>query len=118
MATFPAYAMLRFPDFTEQPEAGTIRTPMEGGLAKQRAFPSRVMVERPVSYLIKTKADYLSFKDWYENTIARAGWFDWTDPVTVSVIQARIKGGKIEPRALRKDMELWRVDFIIEAWGV
>jgi hypothetical protein len=117
VAAFPTYAILLFDGFTEKPEAGVVRTPKEGGMVKQRKRFSRVLVPRPVRYFFGSKADYNNFLTWRESTIGRVGWFDWTDPKTGNVIQARIAGGEIDPKPTRKDLERWIVGMTIEAWG-
>lgn len=117
MAAFPNAGKLLFDGFTETPDAGVVRTPMELGLPKQRKLQSRVLVKRPVRYLFTSKADYNAFLVFHETTIGRVGWFDWTDPKSGNVIQARIEGGKIDPKPTRKDLERWIVGMTIEAWG-
>lgn len=117
MPAFPAYPMLTNPP-PRQREAGVTRTPMEGGMVKQRKRFSRVLIGRPVTYLLKTAVDYDNFITFYETTINRVDWFDWTDPADGVVKQARIVGGKLdkeEPQ--RKDHGLWKVSFVVETWS-
>jgi len=117
MAAFPAAPILLFEGFRQKREAGVIRTPTEGGMVKQRKRFSRTLIERPVAYLLTSAQDYTDFIDWYENTIGRVGWFDWTDPVDQQVKEARIKGGEIEEQPQRKALDRWRITFTIEVWG-
>lgn len=118
MATFPAYPVLLFDPTRRRREAGVVRTPKEGGLPKQRKRFSRVMIARPVTYLLKSASDYASFMTWYETTIGRTGWFDWTDPADGVVKQARIQGGAIEDEEpQRKSHDRWKVKFTIETWN-
>jgi hypothetical protein len=116
MATWPSTAKLLFDGFTEEPQPGVIRTEMEGGPPKQTAWPSRVMVQRPARALFTSKADYNAFRTWAETTIHRVGWFDWTDPNSGSVKQARIVGGVLKPQPQRKDLERWIITLTLETW--
>ena len=118
MATFPTnLAMLLADGYGEEPGAGVERTPMSDGLVKQARTTARELVARPARFLIRSKADYLAFYDWHETTIGRAGWFDWTDPVDGLTKQARIVGGKVSYRAVRKNAERWIASCSIETWG-
>ena len=117
MATFPAYAKILASGFAEQRESALLRTEMESGPPKQAKIKSRVMVTRPVSILLQSRADYLSFVDWFaEDLNEGSDWFDFTDPVTHTVKQARFVGGGLEasPEA---GLTLWTINTKIETWG-
>ena len=117
MATFPAYAKILAAGFAEQRESALLRTEMESGPPKQAKIKSRVMVVRPVSILLQSRADYMSFVEWFSETLNEgANWFDFTDPVTNTVKQARFVGGGLEasPQA---GLTLWTIDTKIETWG-
>jgi len=118
MAAFPSYMILLRDGFSIKRNSAVQRTEMEDGFAKQRKRWSRVLVSRSVSYGTRTKADYESFITWFNSTINRgADWFDWTDPVTATVKQARIKGGVIEDEAPEDPMlTWWTVKFTLEVW--
>lgn len=118
MPTWPAYAAILFDGYAEEPEPAVIRTEMESGPAKQAMVRSLVTIQRPVKALITSNADYQSFMTWFRTDIKRGAlWFDWTDPVDGQVKQARIVGGKIDPRPQRKDMSRWHIGLRIETWG-
>lgn len=117
MATFPTYAKILASGFAEQRESALLRTEMESGPPKQAKIKSRVMVTRPVSILLQSRADYLSFVDWFADDLNEGSdWFDFTDPVTHTVKQARFVGGGLEasPEA---GLTLWTINTKIETWG-
>ena len=117
MATFPAYAKILASGFAEQRESALLRTEMESGPPKQAKIKSRVMVTRPVNVLIKSRSDYLSFVTWFSKTINEgSAWFDFTDPVTNTIKQARFVGGGLDatPQA---GLTLWAIPLKIETWG-
>ena len=117
MAKFPAYAKILASGFAEQRESALLRTEMESGPPKQAKIKSRVMVTRPVSILLQSRADYLSFVDWFADDLNEGSdWFDFTDPVTHTVKQARFVGGGLEasPEA---GLTLWTINTKIETWG-
>ena len=117
MATVPTYAKILASGYAEQRESAVLRTEMESGPPKQAKIKSRVMVVRPVNVLIQSRADYLSFVDWFvEDLNEGSAWFDFTDPVTNTVKQARFVGGGLEatPQA---GLTLWTIPLKIETWG-
>lgn len=117
MATFPAYALPLFEGFTERPDPAVLRTEMEAGPPKQALLVSRVMVARPMRFLITSKSNYQAFKTWFADTIHRgADWFDWVDPLDGQTKSARIQGGTYDPQPQRKDLERWIVSLTIETW--
>jgi len=118
MAAFPAYPMLLFDGFVEDPESAASRAPMETGPVKQLKTKSRVLVTRPLRYLINSNTDRNSFIAWHRDTVnLGADWFDWTDPVTATVKSARIVGGKIDWTPRRKQLDRWIVAFKLETWS-
>jgi len=115
VADFPAYAKLRMDGLQRVRPAGAIRTPMEGGLAKQRKFPSKVLPTLQAIYTFDSKADYNSFLTWYETDVNRVGWFNWTDPVDNVVREARIVGGALRyEKPLRRTLDMWDIAFTLE----
>ena len=117
MATFPAYAKILASGYAEQRESALLRTEMESGPPKQAKIKSRVMVVRPVNILIQSRADYLSFVDWFvEDLNEGSAWFDFTDPVTNTVKQARFVGGGLEATP-QSGLTLWTIPLKIETWG-
>ena len=117
MATFPTYAKILADGYAEQRESALLRTEMESGPPKQAKIKSRVMVTRPVSILLQSRADYLSFVTWFSETLHEGSdWFDFTDPVTRTVKQARFAGGGLDasPQA---GLDLWTIKTKIETWG-
>lgn len=119
MATFPTYADLLRAGFAQQRGPAVQRTDMESGPPKQLKTKSRVMVSRPVAYLLRTAANYASFITWFQTTINYgADWFDWTDPVDANVKSARIVGGTLQSEEpIEPRMQYWKVSFMIETWS-
>jgi hypothetical protein len=116
--TFPVYLTLSMKDFAEQPEPAVYRTPMEGGVPKQLAKSSRVLVKRPVVYLAKTKADYLTFLTFVRTTIRNASdWFNWTDPVDGVTKLARISEGKYTCTPWTPTLSHWDISMTLETWS-
>jgi hypothetical protein len=120
MAAFPAYALLQFEGFDERPQDAVLRTNMESGPAKQAVLQSRVMIQRQVSYILLSNADYQSFKTFVRTTLHMGvDWFDWTDPSDTLVKQGRIVNGysgiTFQPR--RKNLSRWTATFQLETWG-
>lgn len=115
MPAIPVYAKLH--KFPFEPESAVLRTEMESGPPKQAKLRSRVMVERPVTYSLDSKADYLAFMTWVRGTINRGvSWFDWTDPLDNVTKLARIKGGKVSYKSLNAALSFWEASFVLETW--
>lgn len=118
MDTFPAYAKLLFDGYAEQRESALLRTEMESGPPKQARIKTRVMVTRPVSIWLQSKADYLSFVAWFSDTLDEgAGWFDFADPVSGTTRQARFAGGGLDAQPVQASLTDWTVKAKIETWG-
>jgi hypothetical protein len=119
MATLPSVAKILFEGFSEQRESALMRTEMESGPPRQVKTKSRIMIKRPISMLFSTKADYLSFLSWYSTDINEgADWFQMTDPVTGSTIDARFVAGTLSGQPVNPGMTRWTIKAQIEAWGV
>lgn len=95
MAALPAYVTVLFSDLSEGFDPEVIASPMERGLQKLRLGNSRVVVQVPVRLRTFTRADSLSFDDWYFDTIQRIGWFDWFDTRAQLTRSVRFKGGAV-----------------------
>lgn len=118
MPTWPTYAKLRRAPVTEDHATALQRTDMEGGLPKQAKVMSRVLVGRELDYTLASNTDYQAWVTWFRHTIGYgAAWFDWRDPVTQQIVQARIRNGKFaatcsdlvqgDPWVLRLTIETW-----------
>lgn len=113
MATFPA-GKITFSGFKRQRVSSVNRSDMESGPAKQALRSSRDYIRFPVTYLF-TDVEYDAFDLWVDATINKVGWFDWTDPVSDTVREARIVNGDIsEASPLNPQMDRWVVKFMIE----
>lgn len=106
MASFPSYVKILL-GATEKPDPIVLRSPMERGVPKQRRIASDTMVTVPVTLYYDTMADAMAFETWVFTQIgAGADWFNWTNPRTNTVVQARIVGGDIG--ALQSGDGAWR----------
>lgn len=102
MAALPEYVIVLLEGYTEEFDAGVVKSEMERGLAKQRVGQSRVVKTIAVNLVFESAADADSFEGWYFDTIKRIGWFDWRDPRTNTMRSVRFKGGalgQIQPLA-------------------
>lgn len=114
MATFPTGGKVTFSGFKRKRMSNVIRSDMSSGPPKQALRSSQDMIRFPVSYLF-TVAQYDAFDVWVKNTIKVVGWFDWTDPKSGSVLNARIVNGDIsDATPLNPHMADWIVKFEIE----
>jgi len=114
---FPAALVLLFDGFQENVSPAVRRTEMEDLFVKQTKTASKVLVKRPVQYLITSKADKDAFMTWFNDTINRgADWFDWTDPYDSVEKSARIVGGQISLRPKRKGLDRWVLGCEIETY--
>ncbi len=117
MADFPNYAGISIEGFSEKHKSQLLRSEMEGGIPKQVKVHSTRMVERPVVIVLKSKADYTNFKNWYFNDInAGASWFNWNDPVSGSVKQARFVAADLEGKP-SSGLIMWRIPATLETIG-
>ena len=92
MAAFPTYAKVALGGYSESHAPIVARTEMDRGVPKQRKLQSDVMVTVALNLIFLTKADAASFEDWYYSSTgaaAGAAFFDWTDPRTGVMRQAR-----------------------------
>ena len=117
MPSFPSYAEISYANFAEQRESGLLRTEMESGPPKQAVVKARVLVTRPVTIILFSKADYIAFVDWFATTLKEGAlWFDFMDPVRLTTKQARFVGGGLDGSPMA-GLELWSINTKIETWG-
>ena len=96
MATFPPYVKLGWRDHAEKPTPVVARSEMERGVARQRRTHADSLVTVPVTAYFDTAADSLAFESWFFGDVGGgAAWFDFTQPRTGAVTQARVVGGDI-----------------------
>ena len=113
MATFPS-GKITTSGFKRQRVSSVIRSDMESGPAKQALRASRDYIRFPVTYLF-TDTEYGVFDVWVRDTINTVGTFDWTDPVSDTVMTARIVEGDIsEASPVNPQMSHWVVKFLLE----
>lgn len=118
MATLPSYVKILFQDYSQRRESALLRTEMESGPPKQAKVRSRVMLTRAAKLYLSSKADFQSFETWYREDLDEGAlWFDMTDPVSGSTIEARFVGGGYTATPMSAAMQLWQVEVNIESWG-
>lgn len=100
MAAFPSTLKVLI-GTSESPSPVVARSEMERGVAKQRRIAADSVVTVPIEVIFFTKQQAADFETWfYDNTTGAQGgaaWFDWTDPRTLTTVQARIVGGELGP---------------------
>jgi len=113
MAAFPDGKLLHS-GFKQSTMADVLRTPMDSGPPKQALLSSRKYKEFDVTYNF-TKAEFIAFNTFVEDTILFIGSFDWTDPLSEAVVTARIIGGDVsDAQPLNPHLENWIVRMRLE----
>lgn len=113
MAAFPS-GKLTASGYRYQRRSNVLRTDMDSGPAKQALRASQDLLQFPVTYLF-TKAEFQAFQTFVSVTIGVVGWFDWTEPVSGSTVQARILNGDISnAQPLNPNLADWVVQFTME----
>jgi hypothetical protein len=118
MATLPSYVEVSFDGFRIQKESGIIRTEFENGPPRQAKFKSRTMKTREAQLFIKSKANFLEFETWFAEDLAQGSlFFNMTDPVSGSTIEARFVGGVYSASPTSPTLEQWEISCQIENWS-
>ena len=118
MPSWPASAKIQIDGFGIEHGTALSRTDMESGPPVQTRVKSRVMVTRSVAVVFMSKADYLAFLAWWSIDLDYgAAWFDYTDPVTDSTLQARIAGGQIGRAEPLGTLARWKLPLTLEYWS-
>jgi hypothetical protein len=101
---FPDYVTVSVNGYEEQHGKIALRTDMDRGVPKQRRIQSDVLITLPLKLIFSTAANAAAFEDWFYND-AQAGmtWFEWTDPRTDVVRQARCVANTLGPLARMPD---------------
>lgn len=118
MPTLPSYVSIAFDGFSEKYESSLLRTDMEDGLPKQAKVRSKVLVTRAVNLYLASKADYLNFLSWFSTDLHDGAlWFDFQDPVTNTLKQARFVGGELTATPQNAHLANWYIATSIETWS-
>jgi len=117
---FPSIGQLLLSGYGERPQSAIQRTDMESGPPKQARVRSRVIVARPVRYQF-TAAEVVTFETWFRGVECNygAGWFDWNDPRTGTLKQARIVNGDYQIDAVSGGEGAplqYQVGMTLESW--
>ena len=119
MATFPAYANILYNGYSKKRESALLRSEMDSGPPKQARVKYNVMEVHSVKIYVSSNANFQLFETWYSDDLAEgANWFNFTDPVTKSTVQARFKDGGYTATPMTADMENWEIAAQIEVWAV
>lgn len=115
MAAFPSSYKILI-ETSEAPASVVIRSEMERGVPKQRRVAADALVTVPITVMFFSKQQAADFETWFYTTInGGADFFDWTDPRTGSVVQARVVGGVLgELVPLRDNYNLSRRSLTLE----
>lgn len=115
MATFPPDLKILF-DTNDAPSPVVIRSEMERGVPKQRRIAADALVTVPISVIFYSKQQAADFEDWFYTAIGGgADFFEWTEPRTGVVVDARIVGGELGPlMPLRENYTMSRRSMTLE----
>ena len=103
--------------FSRQRPPGTRRADFESGGRQQIRIARRVLIAETLSADL-SKADYALFLTWYQNSIERVGWFDYTPPGAAAATKARLVNGQItEEVPLDTAGNQWRLKLSVEYWS-
>lgn len=117
-ATLPSYVKILYDGYSQVQESAVLRTEMESGPPRQARIRSRVMLTRAAKLYLSTKANFQAFETWYRDTLQHGSlWFNMTDPVSGSTVEARFVAGGYTATPMSAKMDLWVVDIQIESWG-
>lgn len=118
MPAWPSYAYLLLSGYGESRASALLRTEMEDGPPKQARIRSRVLVTRTATVQLRRLADYQAFVAWYADELNEGAlWFDFTDPLTGALKQARFVGGAALEASVQDSRQLWNIPVKIETWG-
>jgi hypothetical protein len=115
MAVFPSNLKVLI-ETSEAPAPVVIRSDMERGIPKHRRIAADVLVTVQVAVIFFSKQQAADFETWFYNDIkGGVDFFQWTDPRTGAVVDARIVGGQLgELMPLRERYNLSRRSFAVE----
>ena len=118
MATLPSYVTVLFDSYQQTRESGVLRTEFENGPPRQARFKSRVMITRAVKLYVSSNANFQAFETWFADDIEQgAMFFNMTDPVKGTTIEARFVGGTYSAVPLSSSMNHWQINCQIESWS-
>lgn len=117
MATFPHEKLELLADgFSVTVDPGVIRTEMDAGPPKVRAYKCKTMKIYQAQYhACECESVEFFWTWWKEETKMGSRWFQWQDPCTLDFIKARFRS---EPQ-WSSDTQLmndWRLSIEIEVW--
>lgn len=112
----PAGLRLAF-DYTEELDRGLIRSEMAGGPGKQRPEFSRVVKTRQAKLVATSLLAKQAFDRWWDADLSGGClWFNFSDPFTNQMLEARFVMPKMQWRAITRD--LWESTVMIETLGI
>lgn len=118
MASLPSYITILFDGYVEQRESGIIRTEFESGPARQARFKSRTTKTRDARLFIDSNANFQAFETFFADELEQGAlFFNMTDPLKGTTVEARFVGGVYAARPLSSSMNKWEVTCKIESVG-
>jgi len=119
MAALPSYVRVFFDGFQESRESGILRTEFENGPPRQAKFKTRVMRTRSAKLYLDTKQNFLAFETWFAQDLSNGAlFFNMTDPIRGTTIEARFVGGVYQARPLSAALDCFEVSCQIESWSL
>lgn len=101
------------------------RTEFEDGYTKQTRTTTKLRSVHNLSYYVRSKDEFLSFKEWHKSKINHgAAYFIWTNPKTNADQLARMVDGSYQAEPLSNNenvyveplIGLWEIKFNIEVY--
>lgn len=119
METLPSYVKVLYEGYTETKESGILRTEFESGPPRQARFKSRTMKTRQVRLFIDSNANFQDFEEFFATDLQQGAlFFNMTDPLKGTTVEARFVGGVYTARPLTSSMNKWEVNCQIESIGI
>jgi len=113
ITALPDYVMIDMEGYSEKADFGVQRSPMDGGIPKQRARWSLPIVTRSMTLLIDGAANREAFDTWHRETLR--GGVDW---FTLSLFGKTSRARFTEPLSFRPSgPEAWTATAAVETVG-
>lgn len=116
--SFPAYAQFLLDGYAISIASGVARDDMDDGYTQQTPLQSRGLVTIPLTYRLRSEADFESFEQWRRVDLANGAlFFAWRDPrdrFGVTTRRARIVKGEVQYKPLTPRMDEWTATFQLE----
>ncbi|QKN84411.1 hypothetical protein MARILYN_3 [Vibrio phage Marilyn] len=116
LTNLPAGVRLAF-GYEEELNRGLLKSEMEGGPGKQRPRYSVALKNRSVKLVAMSLHAKLAFDKWWDEELGGGSlWFNYVDPFTHKLMEARFTMDKLKWIAQSRD--LWEAQVTIESVGL